>query len=226
MLYQLKSELETCTGLHKPQIHLSLSNLSTTLGPSCESSWHSIPASLLLNKESGPNPGPGGQVTWDILHPPCGLSQGELVRAWRTEPGNVSPHKKCSWCPGLKLRSWSPFACQFSLGRTGLKSGWAVKRWVPCPPAQVWWAHVVADLPTLPLKLPVPLSSAESDSKLPESPAQEAGPWQPAQEAAPRGAGRQPWEVAGTSLERKRENCCCYDNAPGISYCWLIYWSN
>lgn len=92
--------------------------------------------SVLLNMEPGPNPGPGDQVTWDILHPASGLSiadlsKGELVRAWTTEPGSEFLAKQCGQCPGLKMSFWSHLTCQFSLGRTSLKSGWAVKGWVP-----------------------------------------------------------------------------------------------
>lgn len=91
---------------------------------------------LQLNTKSGPDPGPGGQVSGSILHPAGGLStadfsEGEEVGAWRTQPGNALSTKQCSWCSGLHLSSWSPFPCRFSLGGTNLKSGWAVEDWVP-----------------------------------------------------------------------------------------------
>lgn len=94
------------------------------------------------------------------------------------------------------------------------------------PSAQDWWPHVKAGPHILPLKLEVLLSSARSVSNASESPAWEAEPRQPTQVAVWHGAGTEPWEVGGTCLERKTENCCYYDNSLGISYCWLIYWSN
>lgn len=124
------------------------------------------------------------------------------------------------WTPGAPLLLNSAL-----VGPVWSQDGlWSVGS--PNPPAQVWWPHVEAGPHTLPFELPKLLSSAESGSNPSMSPVWEAGPWQPAQAAAPRGAGREPWEVAGTSPERKREKCCCCANAPGISYCWLIYQSN
>lgn len=136
MLLWLKSELEILVS-QPPDLSESKQVPNDTLW----SMWvfRSLSLSLLtsvqLNTKSGLNPAPGCQVTGSILHPAGGLgtadfSEGEQVGAWKTQPGKVLPTFKCSWCSGLHLSFWSPFACQFCLGGASQKSGWVVRGWV------------------------------------------------------------------------------------------------
>lgn len=125
MFYRLESVQETCTGLHEPQIHLSLSNLLMTPGPSCGSSWHSIPVSLLITRSQGP--ALDLEAKWhgtSCTHPVACLRDSWWERGGQSQGMN---HQTRS-AAGARGSSWDPGAP--FLGRTSLKSGWAVKGWV------------------------------------------------------------------------------------------------